>query len=1053
MTSARNVMILASAGSGKTFALTNRFVALLAGGAKPERIVALTFTRKAAGEFFDEILNKLAGAAGADEKAAKLGRDIGRPNLRRSDFLRMLRGMIDAAHRLRLGTIDGFFARVVRAFPLELGLGGDFEILQEHAARLERRRVLRRLFSDLSPDDSSRRAFIEEFKRATFGQEEKRLGARLDHFLDEHHEILLSAPERELWGDPLRIWPGGSPWLDAPARSRAESASALRAWLAAADLGAKQRGRWEAFLAGLEAWSPGAELPDAVAYVLAKALDAWGGLGRGEAALAFDRQRQPLTAAAGAALAELARGVFAAELGRRLASTRGIHAILDGYERGYHDLVRRQGRLTFADVQRMLQPAALGTAGGDGRLAVDFRLDGAIDHWLLDEFQDTSFGQWSILRNLVDEAVQDAAGGRSLFCVGDVKQAIYSWREGDPRLFREIFDHYNRAEPGTIAEEHLDRSWRSGPPVIEMVNSVFRDRSALESLFPGAASASWSEAWRDHESAVPGLGGHAALLVADDEAGRWASVVRVLAEIDPMRRGLSCAVLVQRNDTASDLADYLRREGGWPAVAESDLRVCVDNPLGAALLALAQAAAHPGDRMAWEHARMTPLRAVLAAEGWNSPSALSAGLLARIHAEGFERCFEGLLRGLEPGLRADDRFSRERARQFAEAASTFDRAGGRNLDEFIEYMERYTTREPEAASTIRVMTIHKSKGLGFDVVLLPDLEGRTLLQRREGLAVQKAADRSVQWVLELPPKLFREHDEVLRAHVEAAQADGCYEKLSLFYVAMTRAKRGLYAIVEEPGKSKSCNFPRLLAETLGADRQAVRLGGIALDGAWSSGDPDWHRAIAPAAPSAPPSSVRERLAASVRAPRWSARRPSVAQSGSVPGAGLFALEAPPAEFGAALHALLAEVEWSDVATARRLASAWSGRPAADEAAACLASPELAQIWARPAGSAEVWRELAFEVVAEGAWLTGKFDRVAVTRDAAGRAIGATVWDFKTDRLADGADWAEAAGRHAGQLGLYRKAVALLAGLPEAAVSCEIVFTAARRRVPLPTSAT
>src|SRR5882672_2410572 len=142
-----HVMILASAGSGKTFALTDRFVALLAHGAAPERIAALTFTRKAAGEFFDEILRKLAGAA-ADEKAArKLAVNIEAPELTRTDFLRMLRTVTDAMHRLSLGTLDSFFARVVRAFPLELGLGGDFEVLQEHAARLERRRVLRRMFA------------------------------------------------------------------------------------------------------------------------------------------------------------------------------------------------------------------------------------------------------------------------------------------------------------------------------------------------------------------------------------------------------------------------------------------------------------------------------------------------------------------------------------------------------------------------------------------------------------------------------------------------------------------------------------------------------------------------------------------------------------------------------------------------------------------------------------------------------------------------------------------------------------------------------------------
>ena len=72
-----HVMILASAGSGKTYALTNRFVRLLALGAKPERIVALTFTRKAAGEFFDEILNKLARAARDPVYAAQLAGEIG----------------------------------------------------------------------------------------------------------------------------------------------------------------------------------------------------------------------------------------------------------------------------------------------------------------------------------------------------------------------------------------------------------------------------------------------------------------------------------------------------------------------------------------------------------------------------------------------------------------------------------------------------------------------------------------------------------------------------------------------------------------------------------------------------------------------------------------------------------------------------------------------------------------------------------------------------------------------------------------------------------------
>jgi len=161
-----HVMILASAGSGKTYALTNRFVELLARGAPAERIVALTFTRKAAGEFFDEILHKLARAAGDEKYAAQLARDIAggeAPAGCRTtvDFLKMLRAVVEAMPRLRLGTLDGFFARIARCFPFELGLAGDFELLEEHAARLERQRVLRRMFARTGELVAAQKEFIE----------------------------------------------------------------------------------------------------------------------------------------------------------------------------------------------------------------------------------------------------------------------------------------------------------------------------------------------------------------------------------------------------------------------------------------------------------------------------------------------------------------------------------------------------------------------------------------------------------------------------------------------------------------------------------------------------------------------------------------------------------------------------------------------------------------------------------------------------------------------------------------------------------------------------
>ena len=1058
-------MILASAGSGKTYALTNRFVKLLARGATPERIVALTFTRKAAGEFFDEILNKLAAAARDPVRAAQLARDTGEGGLGCDDFLRMLRTMTDAMHRLSLGTLDSFFARLVRNFPLELGLGGDFEILQEHAARIERRRVLRHMFAGAGALTEAQRGFIEAFKRATFGREEKRLGRQLDSFLDEHQEIHLAAPNGDCWGNPRRIWPRGCAWLEAAA-GREDAGRALRAvvpWEALTD---GQRRRWEDFFVAIEEWSPGAVLPAPVEYIVQNALKIWDDLRRGAAEMTVERRRLPLAAAACAALVALVSAIIGAELTRRLEMTRGIYAVLHGYETFYHELVRRAGRLTFADVQRLLLPEAGApllagdpNAGGGraaARLFIDFRLDARFDHWLLDEFQDTSFGQWSVLRNLIDEAVQDPTNRRSFFYVGDVKQAIFTWREGDPRLFREIFEHYNHGAPGTIREERLDRSFRSGPAVIAAVNRVFGAAGALRAMFPAAAAEAWTREWRDHTPAHPELGGQAALLQAEDEGGRFARTLEVLREVRPLDRGLTCAVLVRTNNTGARLADYLRREGGLPALAESDLQVCIDNPLGTALLALAKAAAHPGDALAWEHVRMTPLGAVLTAEGLTNPDALTLRVLGELHADGFERTIEGWLRRLEPHLAPDDAFSRERGAQFAAAARRFDESGGRDVMEFIRFMERHTEREAESASAVRVMTIHKAKGLGFDLVILPDLEGNKLDQRREGLAVQRSAERSVEWVLDLPPRQISGSDEVLSAHIRMAEAEACYENLSLLYVAMTRARRAMYLIIKPPGTSSSNNFPRLLATTLDGGVTTVQVGRQNLPGSFATGEPNWYdSAETKLAPDRGENGILPLATLpATRSRRLPARRPSQPRMGGIAGAALFSLESgQAADFGVKVHALFSAVEWWNPADRATWAAARRGagepEPVVAEVLGCLSEPALAEVFAHPSGPAEVWRERPFEVVLDENWITGVFDRVVIERSATGQVARVAVIDFKTDRAADGAEIARARDRHAEQLNLYRRVAAVLAGVSVSRVTCQLVFTGLRRAVPVP----
>jgi hypothetical protein len=449
---------------------------------------------------------------------------------------------------------------------------------------------------------------------------------------------------------------------------------------------------------------------------------------------------------------------------------------------------------------------------------------------------------------------------------------------------------------------------------------------------------------------------------------------------------------------------------------------------------------------------MTPLEDVIEAAGLGRAEDLTEEVLRQVHTEGFARAVEGWLRRLEPVLDAQDDFNRERARQLTEAAQLFDETGSRDIAEFVQFAGRHVVRDVEATAVVRVMTIHKSKGLGFDVVVLPDLEGNSLAtRRREGLGVQRTQSRVVEWVLDLPPKLFHENDPVLAAHVAGAEADAAYEKLCLFYVAMTRAKRALYLITKPVGvKSVATNFPRLLAETLGT---TVLLGGVQVgewigEGVFMEGDVRWFERIESgraAAEGVKSHAGIDMLRPPIEVVRYQARTPSGTKAGVMTGLALFgARGATAASFGTAVHAALAAVEWGGVTP--YILSTWTKAELPEraivEARACLEAVALNEIWTKPVDGGSVWRERTFEIVLDGAWITGIFDRVVLTHDVHGSVVAATVYDFKTDRT-DGDDAAPLTMRYGGQLAIYRKAAARLTGLPEDRVKCALVVTSLR----------
>ncbi|MBX7208791.1 MAG: UvrD-helicase domain-containing protein [Verrucomicrobiaceae bacterium] len=1091
-----NEMILASAGSGKTWQLTNRFIALmgrqlLAGReVTPERIVAVTFTRKAAGEFFDSILTKLARAASDADYARLLAGDERadpeavfdplRPVLRelsQADYRQLLRIFIARMPRLFLGTLDSFFAAVLRSFPAEFGLAGDFEILSDHLGAVERERVYRLVFQrtlhGLRARDAgaaAQRDFLEAFRRATFGREESGIRAVLDQFVENQHEILLHAAREELWGNPRMIWPRGCRWLGARVDLSAGFTRLLEVF-GNDGIDDAQRGFWEQFRDEALPHTPGGALPPRMRYFLPRLLEAWPRIEAKQCEITVNRRKQQLGAEACEVLGGIVTHLVGAELAVRLERTQGVWRVLSLFEQRWSEQVRRRGRLTFQDMELILaghefaadmpRPMLAQTPGEEARLRIDYRLDARYDHWLLDEFQDTNYVQWSVIENLIDEAVQDTGDERTLFQVGDVKQAIYAWRGGDTRLFHDVLSRYNAGAEPRIKVRPLNVSWRSGHDVIDMVNRVFGDDSALTAMeLPEDTRERWE--WQDHKVAPrhDALPGHAVLMQPEAGSGgkvgeedRFALVAGVLEEIQPVLRGLTCAILVQENRTGRAIVDFLRAHSPSriPVMCESETAVATDNPVTLALLSIFQCAAHPGDTLAWEHLRMTPFRAVLDAAEMNA-GRLASEVLRQVFDHGFEHALRRWLHALAQADVTLDAFSQQRAEAFALAARLFDDGGSRDIDEFLAYAGRYTVREPDTRSAVQVMTIHKSKGLTFDCVILPDLEGSSLTTVRRGIGVKRDKRRHVEWVFDLPPGDIVRADPVLATYREEREAEAAYEELCKFYVALTRAKHANYLIAApRPASSTSKNFIQLLDLTLGgASARAATFGGVKANVVFETSTPStsrrWFEAAAPQQQAPPvaaePAPVRR--ATFTGRERPVRRTPSGSETAVVTARQLFSRGGRFARsYGTLVHAFFEQIEWLDEMDDAGLHRRWAAVPCADEALRqraldevrrCLAAPAVRRLLSRPAPDARCWREQRFEILLAGEWLSGTFDRVMIERDRA------TILDFKTDKPETDDAFAERIAGYRPQLETYREVLARMTGLPAGAISCRLLFT-------------
>lgn len=1035
----KNRLIKASAGTGKTFALATRMIRLMLLGVDPNHIVALTFSRAAAGEIFSRIAGRLADAATSEALAAAESAQVfqdadielstalhartGGP-VSRAAFANLLRKLIATQHASMIGTIDSFMTRMVQAFPLELGLQGSLSIMDEYRVEREKNAAMTALLNRVASTPEAD-LFFESFRQATFGKEGKSYGEKLAKFVATWHELLQDYPDAQAWGLPEVIWRGGEPFPihDAPEHLAQRLTAEIRGdWVEAG-----REKTWDEFCDFVRTFNTALPAKASIQNVLNAFQPRATSI-----VISYNRKSLCFTGEKARLILQTVETLYGLILRARCQSTQGIYRLMAQIESTYAQNTRNRGLLTFDDIPRLI-------AGLDAsvRQNIEYRFDGRFSHWALDEFQDTSHAQWAAVSNLVDEVIQSDDDERSIFIVGDMKQAIYGWRGGDVAIFE------NEVASGHYAMSDLNTTYRYCPQIADLVNRVF-DGDKIEALLkPGARAAGqqWKRLWLPHASLQRDGFVHVERVPAPDKGSDEKPIdpylkaaCKHLLTVRPWERGLSAAILVRSNEHGKRFADALRR-AGIPAVWEGESAIC-DTPVVWALLHVLQVAEHPGNTLAWQHVCATPLARTLFSHACSLSPELGAAELSRRVLEDVSRL--GLPRTLRNMTEAlaetgSDLFTKTRLDELLRAATQFTAGADAEttLTDFTAFVEAFVTRDVADTATVKILTIHRSKGLGFDFVLMPVIESTGLDTVRSG-EVLFASDGS--WLLTHPGKQIVQSDPVLAAASESSTDEGVFEALCVSYVAMTRAKRALVMLLKPAAASatESCYFSDHVEAALGAPLP------------WSEGASDWFEHAAQAAevpekgavPQAPVARLKRREIRRVT-PSSAAYHGHAASELFSPRDGLAA------QRGTRLHEALSRIVWLD---APAVQPADIAKDDLDLAVASAFRDALVQ----PPHVVDLWRERAFELVADSQWISGTFDRVVFFEEQGERR--AEIIDFKSNRLRASEPEAAFAQRmrdtYAAQMSNYRSALSLLASLPEAAIRCTLLLTATRQATPI-----
>ncbi|MDD3886688.1 MAG: UvrD-helicase domain-containing protein [Victivallaceae bacterium] len=1082
MTSSRSFFchraIMASAGTGKTFQLAMRYIGLLEAGVRPGEIAALTFTNKAAGEIMDKIVTQLAELAVSPEKLRGFIADGLLPEMPQDAPPRLLRTLLSGRDRPQIGTLDSFFLRIIQGFPFECGIAGAAALIDEGDDRPRRNTLLELI---VSADRKERDELRELVKEVSFGVENRSLYQVVSQLCENIYHVYRIAPKPELWQDSALVWPDFDPgWIlkgDELELLHDSYAPMVEARLGDAD--SRLLSKFYALAEALVTSGRRHELDKEVLALLEK-LTADGATwiydNSEKLDFSFARGKYTLSGEPLAMTRRIVRHLAAVEFARLRQRTLAAYDLMRRFDRLYGRRVRAAGKLTFGDVQFLLIDPKTGRArefltGGE----VGERLDAACGHYLVDEFQDTSDGQWQVIENLIDEVVYGSADRfRSFFYVGDIKQSIYQWREGNPELFNRVLRRY----AGAVEEKSMTKSFRSAPPVIEAVNQVFSFPSAFES--PHVAAALERMEFKRHDTARKEAPGFAALwqlprCEKKEELRLRAEMIRrVVRHIDPFGAGreLSVGVLVRTNPVAAGLADQLLAlDRECRSADEVPLAVSIDGSLrttdsaaSVAFLELLKLAAHPGDPEAAGFVEMLELggrrldRSSLM-ERLKLTGSLESGIRDLVSGAGYVAAVDRFVLAFGGELAC---FDRGRLELLRDCALAFDRDDGGTIDEFLAAAARYKAGGSSIRHTVQFMTLHKSKGLDFDVVILPGPYSTDGIDVADsgGLEMERNADGMAEWigfapVRKLAPLLppFDLLDGEMRRRA-------AYENCCLMYVGMTRARHGLYMFATAPAsKSHVVRMDDLLLNTLHGAPAASRLNcgaaagwfdDLCRDGENSApeleyavGAGDWFENMTSAGEKKAATSVTEaykrRLVGAFQPEKVELVPPRVrerllaskADDAPPPAAWRFA-DSRAAELGTALHEFMAHFGFADDG----LPEVFPAGEAGELLRGAFAAPEFCRLLSRNSlNRVELWREKRFLAGnSDGNVLSGTFDRVQIEYDSNNLPAGAVIIDYKSDADSTVQGLRE---RHSTQLRLYRYALSRLIGLDEHLIACRL----------------